>query len=95
MERAVEVRESFGAAAETHILAEVVSSVKAVSAFLAVYTGLNGNALANLDRSNTIADRSYNTGCFVAEYKRALEHKVAITAVDIVVHYGHEKLDLA
>jgi hypothetical protein len=87
LQRAVKVGKGFGAAAETHVLAEVVAAVKTVSTFPAVDAGLDGNTLADLERGDAVSDGCDDTGSLVTKDERVLEDKVAVAAVDIVVHW--------
>lgn len=86
LQRAIEVGECFGTAAETHVLTEVVAAVTAVSAFFAVDAGLDGDTLADFEAGDAVSHCGDDTGGLMTEDKGLLENKVAVAAVDVIVH---------
>jgi hypothetical protein len=86
LERAVGVGESFGTATEAHFLAEVVSTSRAIIAFVAHDAGLNGDPLADHETLDPRAHCGDDTRCFMTQNKWSLESKVAIPAVEIIMH---------
>lgn len=86
LESAVGVGKCLGAAAEAHLLAEVVPARYAVVALVAHDAGLNGDPLADHEALDPRAHCSDDTGCFVTQDEWSLQGKVAIPPVEIVVH---------
>ena len=91
LEGAVEVGEGLCAAGEAHVLAEVVAAGGAVAALAALDAGLDGDALADVEaagagRRRRGPNRGDHAGGLVPEHERGLERKVAVAAVEIVVH---------
>lgn len=89
LEGAVEVRERLCAAREAHVLAEVVSALLAVAALPALDACLDRDALADVQAGLRGAgpERSDDAGGLVAEDEGCLEGKVAVAAVQVVVHW--------
>ena len=85
LEGAVGVWECFCAAAEAHVLAEVVAALVAVAAVVAHDAGLDGDALAGDEVLHAWPDGGDDTRRLVSEYERLLHHEVAVTAVHVVV----------
>ena len=87
LEGPVGVWEGFCAAAEAHVLAEVVAAFVAVAAVVAHNARLDGHALARNEVLHAWPDGRDDTCSLVSEYERLLDDEVAVTAVHVVVDW--------
>ena len=94
LEGTVEMWEGLCAAAETHVLAEVVAAFGAVAAVVAHDACLYCDTLTDDEVLYTGADGCDGAGCFMAEDEGCLEGKVSVASVDVVVdcHGGHQAI---
>ncbi len=86
LESAVKMWECFSAAAETHVLAKVIPSLRAEGTVVAHDAGLDGDALSNDKVLHTRTDGCNNTSCLVAEDEWCLKRKVPVSTVEVVVN---------
>ena len=86
LEGTVCMGEGLCAAAEAHVLAEVVAALGAVGAVVAHDACLDRYSLTGNEVLDTGADSSDDASCFVAENEGSLYDEVAITSVSVVVH---------
>lgn len=85
LEGTVEMWKGLCAAAETHVLAEVVAAFGAVGAVVAHDACLYCDTLTDDEVLYTGADGCDDTCCFMAEDEGSLESKVSVASVDVVV----------
>lgn len=67
LEGALKVRDRFGAASESHLLAKVVSSFSADTTLAAGDTDLQSNTVANVEARNLGADGDDGTGGLMSQ----------------------------
>ena len=85
---AVEVGKGLGAAGEAEAGAEVVAAAETVCARATHDAGLDGDALADAEVGDAIADSCDDAGSLVTEDEGCAEGKVAIAAVLEVMYWG-------
>lgn len=88
LESAVEVWEGLCAAAESHVLAEVVATLGAVVAVVAHDACLYCDTLTDDKVLYSRSHRCHDASCFMTEYERRLESKVSVASVNVVMHWG-------
>lgn len=80
---------------EAHLAAQVVMAGLAVAAEPARHAGLDGDAVADTQRADTLADSGDNAAGLVAQHHRRLHDVRADGAVRPVVHVGAADADRA
>ena len=87
LEGAVEVGEGLCAAAEAHVLAEVVAALRAEGAVVAHDASLYRDALSGDEVLDAGADGGDDASGFMAEDEGRLDDKVAVASVGVVVDW--------
>lgn len=85
LEGTVEMWKGLCAAAETHVLAEVVAAFGAVGAVVAHDASLYCDTLSDDEVLYTWTDGCDGASCFMAEDEGCLEGKVSVASVNVVV----------
>lgn len=91
LQSTVEMWECLGAAAEAHVLAEVVATFVAVAAVVAHDASLDGDSLTDDKVFDTWAYGCDDSRGFMAEDEGRLESKVSVSTMEIVVDCRHGK----
>ena len=85
LEGSIEVGEGLGAACKPETLAEVVTTLGAVTTVVAHDPSLDGYSLANHKVLNTGTNSGHNARGFVAEDQGRLKGEVTVPAMSIIV----------
>ena len=88
LERSLVMRHALGAAAEPHLLAEVVPPLAADAALAAGDTDLERDAVADLEPGHPRADGHNDAGRLVAERQRRARAQVPVGELLVVGHVG-------
>ena len=86
LEGPVEMRECFGTAAETHTLAEVISTLFAVITMIAHDTSFDCDSLAWYKVFDSGPDGGYYSSCFVAQHERSSKGVFAVPTMQVVMY---------
>jgi len=86
LEGPIKVREGFGAAAEAHILAKVISTFFAVITMITHDTGFNGDSLAWYKIFDPGTDSGHYATSFVTKHERRSESEITVPPVQIIMY---------
>jgi hypothetical protein len=87
LEGSIEMRKCFSTAAETHTLAEVISTLFAVITMITHDTGFDCDSLAWYKIFDSGAHSGYYSSCFVTQHERGLKGVFAVPTMQVVMYY--------